>query len=338
MRKPVCIWKRLFAALVVLFFTCACSGPVVKHDSAPGTKKIVYGGSSWLGHCPVLVGVKNEVFHNRGLDVEFRGFDDSTDRMNALVAGDLDFATTGAISAISLMASGMERFYVVAMPDSYAAVEGIIVKEGIQSVNDLKDKTIAVTYGSSAHVLVLDILETAGMSAQEDVTLVNMKVSDMLEAFLSGSVDGCAVWTPTFNKILSQKGARLLLNDEQFSLFRKYELGPGPDLLVVRSDLPSKDPGLVESFLEGYFESIELLKDHPDKCTEILVEENYLSPEMQVDINQDVYWYDLHRQKEFMTADSFVWPLQQLADFLEKHGQIKKSPHVADWVRLDLLP
>ena len=50
-------------------------------------------------------------------------------------------ASTGAISGIALMASGVTSFYVIGTQDSYATVEGIIAKKDIKTIKDLKGNT-----------------------------------------------------------------------------------------------------------------------------------------------------------------------------------------------------
>jgi hypothetical protein len=42
------------------------------------------------------------------------------------MAGDLDFASTGFLSAIALMTAGVKSFFAIATQDSYATVEGIL--------------------------------------------------------------------------------------------------------------------------------------------------------------------------------------------------------------------
>ncbi|MDY6910343.1 MAG: PhnD/SsuA/transferrin family substrate-binding protein [Thermodesulfobacteriota bacterium] len=202
--------------------------------------------------------------------------------VGALVAGDLDFASTGSISGIALMASGSKTFYVVGTQDSYATVEGIVARKDIKTVADLKGKKIAVTFASSTHVLV---------------------------------------------------------DDTAFSLFKQYGLGPGPDVLVVRKEFAEKYPNTTRAFLEAYFESVQLLKDQPEECAQVLTELTQLSLEEQIKVLKDITWYGLEEQQQLMVKPgSFVEGLQRLADFLARHQQIDEAPDVGQWVRTDLLP
>ena len=328
------IVKAILVAMITLFFLI----PSVYATDKPEKITVVYGGSSWLGHYPAWVGMEKGTFKKRGLGVLFQRFYASSGRMGALVAGDLDFASTGSISGIALMATGIKSFYAFGTQDSYATVEGIVAKEGIKSIKDLKGKKLAVTFASSAHVLVLDILAQNGLEPVKDVMLINLKVSEMPAAFKTGEVDACALWTPMFNKLLRMKGAHLLLDDTQFSLFKKYGLGPGPDLLVVRKEFVEKYPNTTKAFLEGYFEAVELLKNSPKECAEVLVKLTNLTMEEQMSVLKDIQWYGLDKQRELMDKPgSFVKGMQKLADFLVKHKQIDKAPAVKEWVNTAIL-
>ena len=328
------IAKVILVAMITLIFLI----PSVYATDKPEKITVVYGGSSWLGHYPAWVGMEKGTFKKRGLGVLFQRFYASSGRMGALVAGDLDFASTGSISGIALMATGIKSFYAFGTQDSYATVEGIVAKKEIKSIKDLKGKKLAVTFASSAHVLALDILEQNGLEPVKDVMLINLKVSEMPAAFKTGEVDACALWTPMFNKLLRMKGAHLLLDDTQFSLFKKYELGPGPDLLVVRKEFVEKYPNTTKAFLEGYFEAVELLKNSPKECAEVLVKLTNLTMEEQMGVLKDIQWYGLAKQRELMDKPgSFVKGMQKLADFLVKHKQIDKAPAVKEWVNTEIL-
>ncbi|MCF8146519.1 MAG: ABC transporter substrate-binding protein [Deltaproteobacteria bacterium] len=324
----------------VFMVVCVLCRPVpVTAGQRLEQKNVVYGGSSWLGHYPVWVGIKNGVFQQKGLEVQFQQFHASSGRMGSLVGDHLDFASTGSISAIALMAAGVKRFSIIGTQDSYATVEGIIAREGIPSVKALKGKKLAVTFASSAHVLVLDVLKTEGLDPKRDIHLINLKVSEMPAAFKSGEVDACAAWTPVFNRLLAMKRAHLLLNDTQFSLFKEFGLGPGPDVLVVRNAFARKCPNTTRAFIEGYFQSVSELKDQPEACARVLTGLTRLDLKDQVNVLKDITWYPLDAQSRLMVnPGSFVAGLQKLADFLFEKGQIDRSPRVRKWIDPNLLP
>ena len=65
----------------------------------------------------------------------------------------------------------------------------------IQSVADLRGKSIAVGKGSSAHGHILGQLEKAGLTPS-DVKLVFLQPADALSAFTQRQADAWAIWDP----------------------------------------------------------------------------------------------------------------------------------------------
>lgn len=311
----------------------------VQADGKPEKVTVIYGGSSWLGHYPAWVGIEKGLFKKHGLGVLFQNFYASSGRMGSLVAGDLDVASTGSISAIALMASGSKGFMAFGTQDSYATVEGIIANKSIKTIKDLKGKRIAAPFASSAHVLVLDILEQNGLDPEKDLSLLNLKVNEMPAAMGSGEIDACAAWTPHFNKLLNMPGNHMLVNDTEFSLYKKYKLGPGPDLLVVRKEFAEKYPNTSKAFVKGYFEAVDMLINEPEACAKVLVKLTNLSMEDQMTVLKDITWVKGEEQKALMVQPGgFVTGMQQLADFLVKHQQIDEAPKVKQWIAESMVP
>jgi len=106
----------------------------------PEKSTVIYGGATWLGHYPAWVAIEKGIFKKHGLGVLWQSFYGSSSRMGSMTAGDVDIASTGCIGAIALMATGVKSFYAIGTQDSYATVEGIIARKGINSIQDLKKK------------------------------------------------------------------------------------------------------------------------------------------------------------------------------------------------------
>jgi len=334
MKRFVQTWICLSLGLAL----CLAPSPGLA-AGAPEKVSVIYGGSTWLGHYPAWVGIEKGIFKKHGLGVLWQMFYGSSGRMGSLTAGDLDMASTGCIGAIALMSSGVKSFYAVGTQDSYATVEGLIAREGIGSVKDLKGKKLAATFASSAHVLVLDLLEQNGLDPEKDLTLVNLRVTEMPAAMKSGEIDACAAWTPHFNNILNMPGMKLLVDDTGFSLFNKYNLGPGPDLLVVRRAFADEFPNTTAAFWEAFFESVELIKAQPEECAKVLTKLTNLSMDDQLNVMKDVKWFGKADQKKLMVEPgNFVQGMQKLAGFLVKHKQLDTAPEVADWVDPKFVP
>ncbi len=322
--------------------TTALTGAAIGLMSSPLAvfaqgREINYGGSAWLGHYPVYYARENGSFDQADLNVGWEFFGTSSGRMSALMSGDIDVAGTGVVSAIALMAQGVKRFYVIGVPDNFGRVEGLFAVEGIESFDDLKGKTIGTTFASSAHTLVLDLMNQHGLT-DKDVNVINIPAPEIPAAIQSGQIDAAATWTPYFNTVANLPGVKLIADDTDFSLYQEYGVTPGPDVLVVSKSFADRNPEIVKDFTKAYFSVTESLGQDPEAAVSILSGLTQMSDEEQLQTIKDADWYNLAQQQEMIGADTrFVEGLQKLADMLVEYGQIDESPEVKDWINSDFI-
>ena len=85
---------------------------------------------------------------------------------------------------------------VVMQLDWSRGADAVVAKRGINKINDLKGKKIAVTYYTPSQTLLLFMLEAANLKPS-DVTMVEVPTTAEAEtAFKSGKVDAAVVWDP----------------------------------------------------------------------------------------------------------------------------------------------
>jgi taurine transport system substrate-binding protein len=301
-----------------------------------------YGGSAWLGHYPAYIAMKTGIFSRHGIDLRWQSFGTSSARLGAVMAGNIDVGGTGVVSALSLMAGGAKQFQIISTPDDYGRSEGLLVRADVNSLAGLKGKKVGVTYASSSHVLLLDVLKQASMDPGSDVSIINLPAPELLSAFRSGQIDAAVTWTPTFDKIAALPGTKVLMDDTSFSLFKQYRIAPGPDVLFVRSAFASAHPEAVKGFLLSISEANQLLIDKPEACAKALVELTQLPQSDQLATIRQTHWYTLAEQKALIQPtggkpSSFVEGLQKLANMLVELKQIDSAPRVQDWIQTTYL-
>jgi len=76
----------------------------------------------------------------------------------------------------------------------------LISQAGIDSINGLKGKTIAVTQGTTGDAVVRLALKSARMELG-DVKIVSMDPSTIVTAFSSGQVDAAGLWYPLVDTV-----------------------------------------------------------------------------------------------------------------------------------------
>lgn len=98
---------------------------------------------------------------------------------------------------------------VTAIVDESAGADGILVKNDINSIADLKGKTVGVSINQTSHYLLMQALETAGLT-DADVDLVNMTSSDAGVSFISGDLDAAVTWEPYLSNAVEQGVGKLI--------------------------------------------------------------------------------------------------------------------------------
>jgi NitT/TauT family transport system substrate-binding protein len=109
---------------------------------------LVIGYNQWIGLVGVFTAKEKGYFKDAGLNVEFKQFSGPADGIPPVIAGQLDGTFTTADTPILLAkdagADVMKNVFIV---DTSNGADGIVAQTGINSVKDLKGKTVAATTG-----------------------------------------------------------------------------------------------------------------------------------------------------------------------------------------------
>lgn len=142
----------------------------------------------------------SRLFKEYGIKLQIKQMDAVSDTRDALKAGIIDAAyctvdalSTEMSSSSELLDLGIKvRFKV----NESRGADAIVGNSSIKSVKDLKGKKIAYAVGTASHTLLLNVLETAGLTMKD---IDPVKVADGIEAvasFKSKSSDAAVVWAP----------------------------------------------------------------------------------------------------------------------------------------------
>jgi sulfonate transport system substrate-binding protein len=131
-----------------------------------------------------------------GASVEWSLFQAGPPMLEAMNAGSIDFGGVGEAPPIFAQAAGAE-FYYVSVHTYGPETQDIVVAQDspIQSAADLRGKKVALQRGSSAHYLLLKVLEEQNIPATE-VEVVSLPPADARGAFEQGTVDAWSIWDP----------------------------------------------------------------------------------------------------------------------------------------------
>lgn len=197
-------------------------------------------------------------------DITWSTFTSGPPQIEALNAGQIDFAITGNTPPI---VGGLTDTKVLSAYSNEAKGDAILIPQGsdIKSVADLKGKSVAVARGSSAHGHLILQLEKAGVDPG-DLDISFLHPSDSKSAFESGQVDAWAVWDP-YTAIAEVGGAVPLITAEGVS--NGYGFGVASDKALA--DDPRAEA--IDDLLGRIDRAYQWTKDNPEEWAKIFAEE-----------------------------------------------------------------
>ncbi|MCX7355939.1 MAG: efflux RND transporter permease subunit [Alphaproteobacteria bacterium] len=152
--------NKFVAAFVTALVATAVSSTAVAQE------KVILGISGWTGFAPLSLADKAGIFKKNGVDVEIR-FIAPVQRSAALASGALNAAATTVDQHLVWTSAGVPAVQVLLIDKSNGG-DGLVVRNGINSVKDLKGKTVAVDGpGTVQHFMLSYVLQKNGMTMQD---------------------------------------------------------------------------------------------------------------------------------------------------------------------------
>jgi len=157
-----------------------------------------------------------DAFKPLGIEIKWIDFQFGPPLLEAINVGGVDFGYVGDSPPIFAQAAGAAIVYAAGQPITNG--QGILVPANstIRSVADLKGKRVGFTKGSSAHNVIVQTLEKAGLT-YADITPVYLTPPDAGPAFANGSIDAWSIWDPYFAIGETKQNGRILVNASEIT-------------------------------------------------------------------------------------------------------------------------
>ena len=115
--------------------------------------KVAIGISGWTGFAPLTLAKEAGIFKKNGLDVTIKKIPQK-DRHLAIASGDIQCAATTVETWIVWNANGVATTQIFQLDKSYGA-DGMVVRNHINKISDLKGKTVAASAPGTAPYFTL---------------------------------------------------------------------------------------------------------------------------------------------------------------------------------------
>ena len=264
---------------LVLAATAACSSSADADDAAPSSS--ASGGVATVEAPDTLriayqlipngdLVVKNQKLLEKAfgdnVQIEWKQFDSGGKVNEAVLSKSVDIGLAGSSPVSRGLSTGVE-YQVPWIFDVIGTAEALAAKPGIATVADLKGKTIATPFASTAHYSLLAALEEAGI-AQKDVKIIDSEPDAILAAWKAGQIDAAYVWNPVLAE-LTKDGGTILTDSAKLAATGKTTY----DLAVVTTDFATKYPEAVQTWLNAQNEAVGQLKAGDAKAYESIAAE-----------------------------------------------------------------
>ncbi|HUQ75857.1 MAG TPA: ABC transporter substrate-binding protein [Burkholderiales bacterium] len=292
--------------------------------AAQAQEKVVLGMSGWTGFQPLKLAELAGIFKKNGVDIETR-FIAPVQRSAALASGALNAAATTVDQHIVWSSAGIPTVQ-VALIDKSNGGDGLVVRNNIGSIKELKGKSVNVDGpGTVQHFMLSYILEKNGLSIQ-DVIRATMGAQPAAQAFVSGQGDAALTYEPYLSTVRARPDAgKILVTSKEYPVV--------VDVLVFKKDFVQKNPKIVKATVDSFFEALEMIKTQPEKAYELMGSVVKQPGDAFAKSAAFIAWQDRNGNKTYYGKEH-----KQFVDFavrvLKFNRVIDKEPKAADMVDL----
>ena len=306
---------RSFGKLALLAAAGACVAAAETPAAADDTK-LALGISGWTGFAPLVLADKAGIFKNHGIEVDLKMIPQK-DRNLALASGAIQCAATTIETHVAWNTNGVPITQIFQMDKSYGA-DGIVARNGIKSIADLKGKTVAVSApGTSPYFVVAWILNKNHMT-MKDIKIATLEPDAAAQAFIAGQNDAASTYEPYLSTVRNKpETGKILATTLDYPMIMDT-VGCSPKWLKA-------NPKTAKALTDSYFDAVDMISKEPDKSYEIMGAASKQSAKDFKESADLLRWANRADNQKFF-ANDIVPFMKDSANILKGAGVIRKLP------------
>jgi NitT/TauT family transport system substrate-binding protein len=303
--------RGLSLAAAALFSTVAAT-------AAAQDTKVAVGMAGWTGFAPLTLAKEAGLFKKHGLDVTLKKIPQK-DRHLAIASGDIQCAATTVETWIVWNANGVATTQIFQLDKSYGA-DGMVVKPGINSIQELKGKTVAASApGTAPYFTLAWMLRENGLS-MKDVKVVNLEPQPAANAIIAGTsgVDAAMTYEPFLSAVRAKPEAGKIIATTLDYPMIMDTFGCTPKFLA-------EQPKAAKALADAYFDSLAMIKAEPQKSFGIMGADVKQTAEAFEKSQSYLRWQDRAANLKFFAGEHAAFS-KKAAEILLEAGIIKSVP------------
>lgn len=138
--------------------------------------------------------------------------------------------------------------------------DGIVCRDAIKSVSDVRGKTVVLAQNSPSHYFLLNTLISGGIQPNDVKYKFTQDAFQAAAAFNADKSISCVVtWAPDIYNLSEAKGNRMLVNTQTANKLIA-------DVWFARADFAKDNPAIIEGMVRGIFGAMDQLKTAETKA------------------------------------------------------------------------
>lgn len=303
-------------------------------SAAPVPVKTAY--APFIGGIGVYALADKEFDIANGVDLEIGAFG-STSPLMSIMTGDVDIAFTTLQSyLVSINALIEEGSDITTLPkivylhNSSTGADGIVSDPSIQTVADLKGKTVSAQFGDVTHYMLAKALDTVGLSV-DDVNLVDMAPGKGGAAFVAGSVDAATTFEPYLSQGVTSREGNIIISTKDLE-------NTILDVVVVSAKTAEEKPAWLQNTLKAVEDATQYVNSDLSAAAELTADDLQVSPAEIKEMFPTVHLYTLADNHEGMDEGGWLYStMEDVVQFYHSIGIIKEPFDVKSLVAADIL-
>jgi NitT/TauT family transport system substrate-binding protein len=261
----------------------------------------------WAGWAPIVHA--NEGFKPKKLWKDAKGkdfklelvlIDNPIDMRNTFAAGEVHIGWA-TVDMLPLLIEGLKKDPRT-MPRVFQQVDwsnggdGIVVRDTIKSIADLRGKKVVLAQNSPSHFFLLNALLNGGVQPDEVEMVFTKDAFQAARAFVvQKDIAACVSWAPDIYRIAEKvKGNKLLVTTGTANKLIA-------DVWFARADFARDNMDIVEGITRGIFDAMVTLKDDPAKqqVAKWMGDGYGLPPDETLGMLGDAHWTNYAENRDF---------------------------------------
>jgi len=295
---------RLCRVFITALFLASALLSLGRIDGATLEKiRFPYSPIAW-NSLPWWMAKEARFFEKYGLDVEMNFEGASSVIVQAMLAGEANFAGLAGPAVVSNVVNGGDVIQVAAVVKTFTIP--MYSQPSINEVAQLKGQKVGVSrFNSISHIAALNIFQRAGVTG---ATIIQTGgIPESAAALMSGNV-AAAMVPPPQSVMLREKGFRELIGVKQF---REWNIPVVENGVASRRSYAEKNPDVVKRFIRAAFEGIRQIYNNKELTMKTLAKYTKITDQKLLD---ESYRFSVEALSKdaFMPAEAFNALVEQM--------------------------